>query len=59
MGEDLCGEKDIAIGISEMIETNDQMLVKSQLLIFMLRCSKAPKGNVCSWLIEIHKELSA
>lgn len=29
MGEDLCGEKDAAIGVLEVIETNDQMLVKS------------------------------
>lgn len=29
MEEDLCGEKDIAIGIFEIIEINDQRLFKS------------------------------
>lgn len=29
VGEEVCGEKDVAIGVFEMIETNDQMLVQS------------------------------
>lgn len=45
---DLCGEKDIAIGIFDIIKTNGQMLVKSELLIFMVRFSKEPGENVCS-----------